>query len=256
MAHNVISTLELDKESLDGKVITINENSGCDANFFFSCLMSKQIKEGGGICLVNVHNDFNHFHNIGLKMGYNLKKLKDVGSIYNIDFLQMVSDAISNNIYNKCIDLSSENESTSSLYKLVDNALSTLHKTHKSVCIIIDDVTNFLDLNYTMSDINQFVHKCKSLVSQNNSSLIMGLHTTSMDNRNYAMIKGFYYISDIVCEVSPLSTGRSVDVSGSFKIIRPWINDDLMTLSKNTSMNYYLFKLFDRGVKVFAPGLR
>lgn len=256
MAQNIISSLELDKESLDGKVIIINENSGCDANFFFSCLMSKQIKEGGGICLVNVHNDFNHFHNIGLKIGYNLNKLKDVGSIHNIDFLQMVSDAVSNNVYDKCIDLTSDNESSSSLYKLIENTLFTLHKTHKSVCIIIDDITNFLNLNYTMSDINKFVQKCKSLTLQNTSSFIMGLHTTSTNNPNYAMIRMFYYIADIVCEVSPLSTGRSVDVSGSFKIIRPWINDDLMTLNKNTSMNYYLFKLFDRGVKVFAPGLR
>ncbi|XP_077292531.1 elongator complex protein 6 [Arctopsyche grandis] len=253
MALDIISTLELDKETLCGRVILIQETSGCEANFFYSCLIAKALKDESAICLVTVQNDFNHYHNMGLKMGHNLMNLKNTGRVINVDYLQLVSDShCTDNAYPSLVSC---NKSENDLYCMIDDAVSQLQKSYKSVCVIIDDLTDFLLLNYGVSDINRLVQKCRLLVGDK-CSLVMGVHVISANDTSYTLAKLFSHMSDIVCEVSGLSTGRSVDVSGSFKVVRPWLDDENEVANKFTSINHYLFKLFERGIKVFAPGTR
>lgn len=248
MANDVIHTLDLDNEGLKGKLILVKENSGCDGSFFHSCFISKQIKDKGAICLVTVHNDFNHYYSVGMKMGYNLKTLKDTGSVINIDFLDIVSNHI---------DLNESVDFVSILFSKIENAIRTLRSKHSSVCLIVDDLTHLSNLKFTITDINLFILKCSNyVINDEQFCVVFGTHVTSSNDDSFIVSQLVSHMADIVCDVSNLKTGRSVDVSGSFKILKPWLDNDSTSLSTHTKLNNYLFKLFDRGVKVFAPGLR
>lgn len=249
MASDVLAALDLDKESLMGQFFLIKEMSGSEAHFIHSCLIARQIKDQGSVCLVTLHNSFHHYHCVGQKMGYNLDKLKEAETVKSVDCLSLVSDTL---ISSKNADCTAYNKiKIDDLFDIVNKAVKSLLSKHPSVFLIVDDITGLLEMGYTIIEVNTFVQLCKSLILSNDKcSIAVGVHVISESDSSFILSGLVSHMADVICEVSGFKTGRSRDVSGTFGVSRPW-----SSISNNlVKLNSYHYKLFDRGIKVFAPG--
>jgi len=82
MAANLISALGLDRHSLPGLFLLVEERLNASSAFVLSCIMWEQAvgssspglvssaTAASGICLVTAHHSFAHYQNVGLKLGY------------------------------------------------------------------------------------------------------------------------------------------------------------------------------------------
>ncbi|XP_049869274.1 elongator complex protein 6 [Pectinophora gossypiella] len=246
MSSDIISSLQLDKDFGGSRVIVAQEINGCDSSFIVSCTLGHCIKNKKPVLIMSTHNSITHYQNVGLKMNYNIQRHIDNGLIqtYNLSG------------ENVNMLMSNENVSLKVVLNEIKKIVSSMKEKHGSVNIIIDGVSHLFDLQYTLKEVNEF---CKHLIAIirgcENSFLLCLCNVASEDDVTHVMANLLSHKAHTVLEIESLSSGWSADVSGHLSIRHPGQKfQDEHTFTMDLKPAHYLFKLFDRGVKLFAPG--
>ncbi|XP_023946739.2 uncharacterized protein LOC112052063 isoform X2 [Bicyclus anynana] len=244
MASDILTSLELDKEFQSGKIIVVKEINGCDSAFITSCVLGHCIKNKNAVFVISIHNSFLHYHNVGLKMNYNLQKSIDMGLVNFYELGKELVDCI--------LDF---NNPTQDLLCKITEKINGMSEKHGSVNIIFDGISHLLDLQFDLREVNQICKEIIDCVRSFNNSFALFHCIALEDNVTNVLANLLAHKADIVAEVESLSSGLSADVSGhlTFKYLyKKYQKEHLQTLDVKTFQ--YLYKLFDRGVKLLAPG--
>lgn len=243
MSSDIVTLLQLGK-ALSSRVVVVKEINRCDSSFITSCVLNFCIKNKAAVIIVSTHNSLQHYQNVGLKMNYNLQRYVDTGLV---DYFNMGEYCINS--------LLSENNLPQLFPKLKEKVLSMRQK-HDVVNVILDGISHLFDLNYSLKEVNML---CKELIpfvtSYNNSFILCHCNEAIEDDVSCVMANLLSHKAHTVLEVENLPSGWSTDVSGHLTIKYPGLkydNEHLYIMDSKPSR--YLFKLFDRGVKLFAPG--
>ncbi|XP_051157649.1 elongator complex protein 6-like [Leptopilina boulardi] len=275
MTDAVCSALGIDRVDLRGKLTLIEEQHGSDANFLVNSFISSSLEKGQGICLVLFHNTFGHYHNIGMKLGYNLNVLRERGQVSILEPMKLIANNIHDlghdsvdaanvefNEKNTEDDISNLNimeHGPSLVHKLIvplKKQIYELLKNQDSVMVIIDDLSHLFDLQMNLRDVWFFVRYIRTFVEFEHSlSMCILTHTYKADPDSCQpdlIAVGLKHIAQLIIVVEPLSTGLAKDVSGKMNV--RWKMDSIRTKYNWPEKLSYLFKLLDRQVKVFPPG--
>jgi len=266
--EEIREAIGIDKVNTDGHLIFIEEQHAADANFILHAMTSHCIDNSITTCFVLFHNTFGHFHNVGMKFGYNLKKLYG-SSVRAIEPLKLISENIhrENSITNNVSDLGKPLELdiksgkvafVESLVEIIKENSVKIKKEAPSqkVFIIIDDLSHLFDLGLKAQDVWLFVRYLRSFVSLEPCfTLCIASHTCKVNQASYpanVIATGLRYFADLFIRVQPLETGYSRTVSGKMVINWKGLREKLEF--KWPEETVYLYKLYDRQVKLFVPG--
>lgn len=244
MSADIISCLQLDKE-LSSRIFVVREINGCDSSFILIHEMSYCIKNKQSLLIISTHNSMNHFQNIGLKMNINLERHIHSGLI---EFYNLGEDILSN-IFNN------EEYSLQEIFIRVKNRIKALQEKHEKVNVVVDGISHLFDVQYNLKDINEFTKKLIEIVTCHNNSFIVYHCFDLIEDVTHSLSNLLSHKAHTILEVQSLPSGWSTDISGHLTVKYPgqtFDNDHLFSLDCKSSR--YLFKLFDRGVKLFAPG--
>ncbi|XP_072932003.1 elongator complex protein 6 [Epargyreus clarus] len=244
MSSDILTCLELDKELFSSKVIVAKEINGCDSSFITSCVLGHCVKNKKAVFVILTHNSFMHYQNIGLKMNYNLQKSVDSG------FVQFY------NAGNEILDKTLANEELllQDLILKIEKEIRSMQEKHGMVNVILEGVSHLFDLQFTLKDVNTI---CKVIIDMirefDNSFFLCHCNVANESDVTHILANLLSHKSNTIVEVESLSSGLSAEVSGHVTIKHPTQKfEHLFTLEQKSYQ--YLFKLFDRGVKLFAPG--
>ncbi|OWR47011.1 DID protein [Danaus plexippus plexippus] len=178
-------------------------------------------------------------------MNYNLQKSVDSKII---NFYDLGNELVSNMFEDK--------DSSLEFMCKIKEQIKAMYDKNGTVNVIFDGVSHLFDLELTLKDINSL---CKDVIdllhSYNNSFLIFHCNVSHCDNVTNVLANLLSHKSHILVEVESLPSGLSSDVSGRLTIrylYRKFQSVNLHIFDQKSSQ--YLFKLFDRGVKLLAPG--
>lgn len=244
MSSDVISCLHLDK-GLFNKLIIIKELNGCDSSFIISCVLNYCIKNRNAVLIVSTHNSLYHYQNVGLKMNYNLQTNIESGYV---EFYNMGEEAV-NNL------LMEDNPKADLLIRIKEKILSMQQK-HKEVNVIVDGISHLFDFQYTLREINSFCKVIIDLVKKNSNTFILFQCNTILDDELTSIISSLLsHKAHTLVEVENLPSGLSTDVSGHLTIKylgKNYEKEHMFSIEPKSTR--FLFKLFDRGVKLFSRG--
>ncbi|KAG7209596.1 hypothetical protein KM043_011256 [Ampulex compressa] len=261
----VNSVLGLDRVNMNGRFFFIEERHGCNGNFAVNCVISNSIKQNYSLCLVLFHNTFEHYHNVGMRLGYNLYTLRNKGQVTIVEPMKLIASNI-DNFCNNGSDLADSvlTESTLETNKNMVRELSeavkekcfTAAKYNETVVIIVDDLNHLHDLGLNIRDSMNYVRYLKSLVESQKTLQLCALAHSYGENQHYSdsdtLTNGLKYIAHLFVTVEPLKTGHSKDASGKMTI--NWRIDSIRRKYHWTESVTYLYKLVDWQVKLYAPG--
>ncbi|XP_014213459.1 uncharacterized protein LOC106643019 [Copidosoma floridanum] len=266
--EEIREAIGIDKVCMDGHVLFIEEQHGANANFVLQAITSHCRNNNVITCFVLFHNTFGHFHNVGMKFGYNLRKCHG-SSVKVVEPLKIISKNIGreNNDASNTLDFSKPlefdiksrtDELVKKLVKVIKENCVLIKKEMPSqkVFLILDDLSHLFDLGLNIQDVWLFIRYLRSFVNvEPRLTLCIASHTNKVDQEAYPpnlVATGLEYFSDLVIHVQPLETGYSKSVSG--KMIISWKSQEERLKFKWPEEIMYLYKLYDRQVKLFAPG--
>lgn len=224
------------------QIVLVKENPLADSNFISTHLIKQILANSSNrLCLVALHNSLHHYISIGKRLGYDLQKKIDLKLVRVVEPLQSIAADLGSS-HMRFID-SDHERIAKYLFKNIENEIAVLNDPADSgrTYLIIDDISCLLDMNVKMQYILPFVNTC---VNVENVNSVINCHVASKDDEILA--HSLEYIADVVVEVSPLKTGRSVDVTGVFSVTRLNVSE--------SHPNIYHYKTYERGVKTFKPG--
>ncbi|EFN87839.1 uncharacterized protein LOC105192419 [Harpegnathos saltator] len=260
----VCNTLGIDRVIMDGKMVLIEEQHGTNANFLVNAILSDTLKKGNAVCLVHCHNTFGHYHNIGVRFGYNLLSLKAEGQVTVVEPMKIVAS----NVIDICKD-SIDNE------KIIADIISQEHKDivyrlfrcikekceeaanfNASVVLVIDDISHLFNLGLSVHDVMYLIRYLRSFMASHGiSQLYILTHTYQEDPKisDADMVANcFKHMAHLCVTTEPLITGHSSDASGKLTIC--WRTNSIRSKYHWPEKIIYLFKLLDWQVKIYAPG--
>lgn len=243
MSSDIINLLQLDK-LLSSRVIVVKEINKCDGSFITSCVLNHCIKNKFAVFVISTHNSLQHYQNVGLRINYNLQKHLETGLV---DYFNLGEYCINN--------LLNSQQLPNLLIEMRQKILSMQEK-YEMVNVIIDGVSHLFDLGYQLKQVNEFCQQLiKFVTNHNNSFVICNCNEANEDDVTSLISNLLAHKAYTVLEVENLPSGLSADVTGHLTAKYPGLKFDKDHLyGMDIKSNQYLFKLFDRGVKLFAPG--
>ncbi|XP_038211988.1 uncharacterized protein LOC119832388 [Zerene cesonia] len=244
---DIITSLHLDRETQKHKVIVAKELNGCNSSFITSCVLGHCIKNRRSVFIISLHNSKDHYQNVGLKMNYNLVRNIESGLIQFYNAGEELTRAV---LANDHII------SASDLLAKIKRQIECMHDTNKSVNIIFDGVTHLFDLQYSLKDVN-FI--CKEIIELvrgfDNSFALLHCNAACETDETHVLANLLAHKAHVLVEVDHLASGWSADVSGHITFKYPSRKFEAEHTNKlEQKPSHHLFKLFDRGVKLLAPG--
>lgn len=234
MATDIFSLLTNDS-GLQFKCLAVTEESEADGNFILTSLISHfLLKLKGSVCLVTLHHSSEHYRNVLAKLGgHNVEKLQESGHLIVIDALSMLTQT------DPVIQVKD-------LFLLLRSKVKLLSGITSKVLLVVDDISDILAAGFTIQLTLSFLQYCNSLKYEIPSiSMAILTHRCGEDEEHEVLAAAVSHFSDVYIQVSGLKTGYSNEISGRLIIKYPL----------KPSCEQYHYKLLDRHVKVFAPGL-
>ncbi|XP_076644230.1 elongator complex protein 6 [Halictus rubicundus] len=259
----VSNILGIDKVNMDGKLILIEERHNSNANFVLNSVILNALSNNNGICFILFHNTFNHYHNVGMKFGYNLKVLKAEGKVDIIEPMKIIGANLqSRNNDDTCklqetnIKVTSDitSDLSDSLFRIIKNEYCEMKKS-QNVTIVIDDLSHLYNLGFTLKDSMCYLKLLRSLIECDNTSLCIAIHTYDSKLQNSSANVAVHilkYMAHLFVMIDSFETGYSSDVTG--KIAVNWRVDHVRREHNWSEISRYMYKVSDRQVKVYAPG--
>lgn len=261
----VCNTLGIDRVNMNGKMILIQEQHGTNANFLLNAVLLHALKKTQAVCLVLCHNTFGHYHNVGMRLGYNLLALKEKGQITVVEPMKIAASNVAD-MYKDSVDkeeivipdaASTEHANiVRTLFTRVKESYDEASKFKESVVLIIDDISHLLDLGLSIRDAMYFVRYLRSFVASHPSSQLCILaHTYQWDPQTSnadAVANMLRHMAHLCVATEPFKTGHFGDTSG--KLIVRWRTESVRSKYHWTEETTHLFKLSDWQVKICIPG--
>ncbi|CAL7933047.1 unnamed protein product [Xylocopa violacea] len=247
---SVSNILGIDKVNMDGKLIVIEERHNSNANFLLSAIVSNALKKNYEICFVLFHNTFNHYHNMGMKFGYNLSLQKEKGKVVVIEPMKIIASDIER------IHKQPTNDILKDVFVIIKNECQKIMQDNKPVIIIIDDVSHFSNLKCDLRESVYYLRYLRSLVERYNMSHIcIVTHTYKDDLKDCTsniIAHGLQQMAHLFVKTEPLESGYSSDASGNITV--NWRTSAVTTKYKWPEAARYIYKLANRQVQIYAPG--
>lgn len=234
-SNPVLSALKI---NTNDRIISVQENSGADSNFILTHLMKQFFYEKNKICLVSLHNSFDHYQTVGKKLGYDLAEALRKNELSVIDPLNDIVDCIG--VEENYLQEDKENIVKSLYLNIEKNLNELLNNNTCQVCLIIDDLSHLGDIAIEIPKVINFVNYCINLTDDKRVMVVFNNHVGT--NIDEIISNNLHYVADVHIEISPLKTGRSRDVTG------------LISIERSSQKNQYQYKAFDRGIKTFNSG--
>ncbi|XP_015111827.1 elongator complex protein 6 [Diachasma alloeum] len=279
MTDSVCRAIGIDQVDLRGRMVMIEEQHGSDANFLINTVLSHALEKGQGICLVLFHNTFGHYHNVGMKLGYNLNVLRERGEVTVVEPMKTIMQNIEE-LGHDAVDASKPELSENFRRIMEDNVIPDAMKldehlvrhlfvalkakyfeaakVRESVTVIIDDLSHLFDMNLSLTDVWTYVKYLRSLMQfEPKMSVCIMTHTyrTNTDScQPDIIVIGLRRMAHLNIMVEPLSTGHANDISGKLTVV--WRMDSIRKKHHWPERMTYLYKLMDRQIKVFTPGAK
>ena len=76
----------------NSKVVTVSELAPDKAGFVLHHFISRWLKTGQKVVIVGLEHSFGHYHSVGIKLGYNLLKLRENGQVVFYEGLKKILD--------------------------------------------------------------------------------------------------------------------------------------------------------------------
>ncbi|XP_063995892.1 elongator complex protein 6 [Diachasmimorpha longicaudata] len=277
MTDTVRRAIGIDQVDLRGKMVMLVEQHGSDANFLVNTVLSNALERGHGICLVLFHNTFGHYHNVGMKLGYNLNVLRERGEVTVVEPMKTILQNIEE-LGHDAVDASKPELSADFRRRIEDNVIPDamkldehlvrhlfvalkakyfeVSKVRESVTVIIDDLSHLFDMNLSLTDVWTYVKYLRSLMQfepKMSVCIMTHMYRTNTDScQPDNIVIGLRRMAHLTIMVEPLSTGHANDISGKLTVI--WRIDSIRKKHLWPERMTYLYKLMDRQIKVFTPG--
>lgn len=263
----VCNVLGIDRITMDGKTILIEERHGTNANFLVNAIVSHALKEqNAAVCLVLCHNTFGHYHNIGMRLGYNLLNLKEKGQVTIVEPMKIIVNSIADMCENstnrtKIIipDVTSM-EHVDIAYRLfvcVKEKYDEAARLTKSVVLIIDDINHLLDLGLGVRDTMYFIRYLRSFVLScplSQLCILTHVYQGNLQTSNADIVANtLKYTVHLYVTTQSFKTGHSSDASG--KLTVRWRTDSIRSKYHWAEETTHLFKLLDWQVKICAVSI-
>ncbi|CAG8465518.1 12698_t:CDS:2 [Dentiscutata erythropus] len=243
--------------------ILITDTLSAQGNFLVHHFIVNQIKADKHVILVGLAQIFNHYLNIGRKLGVNLTVASQKGQFSFIDGLTSLTINSSTSFPTSMITpLSITNctkETLLNFYSVIKKIITTHHaSTNSNVLLIFDDLSVLVYSGFKVCDVLEFWGACRVLIEKYDGTLISLIHAdevsglSSTDNIDFddeIFVKSLIYKSEYLLSVRGLESGFSRDVSGEITIARGPKNFEKWF--RPTALHY---KILDNNVQFFAKG--
>nr|XP_034173828.1 elongator complex protein 6 [Osmia lignaria] len=244
---SVLDTLGIDKVNIDRKVILIEEQHYSNANFLLSAIISHALKKDYGICFVLFHSTFNHYHNVGMKFGYNLSLLKEKDKVTFIEPIKINAPDM-DNIYKETI-----NKVIDNLFITIKNKYNKMKTDNKPVIIIIDDLSHLYNFGFNLKQCMYYIRCLRSLIEHDDTSELCIMTHAYKHEGSDTFIDILKYMAHLFVMVEPLKTGHSNDATGIMTV--NWRVDSIRRKRNWPEVAKYIYKLSNRQVQIFASGI-
>lgn len=236
-----IKGLGLDLFDFKNKFVCITEENNADANFCIGALISQALSDQtGGVCLLTLHHSILHYYHVGMRLGHNLSSLvkRRFNVVDSVDILD-ATNGLKDNV----------DELLKTTFFLLKNKLDQVRENCGHVFILIDDLSDFMNMGLSTKDIVSFVQYLR-LSLENEETLVICSHYSKGDE-DQEFIKNFLTLTcDLRLDVKSLETGFSKEVTGSITLTRK----DMNNVSCWSPSAFYHYKTGERTIKVFPPG--
>eukprot|EP00090_Calanus_glacialis_P015899 TRINITY_DN25013_c0_g1_i1.p1 TRINITY_DN25013_c0_g1~~TRINITY_DN25013_c0_g1_i1.p1 ORF type:complete len:244 (-),score=84.27 TRINITY_DN25013_c0_g1_i1:67-798(-) len=226
--------------SEESKTVTVDELAPDKAGFVLHHFISRWLKNGHKVVIVGLEHSFGHYHSVGIKLGYNLLKLREKGQVVFYEGLKKILDS---------------SLADSSTFQVDDTGLSSLKPLYLEISslitdntlVILDQVSILTCLGFTTPSIYAFCHYLMSMMaSMDTCQLVMRLDQAG--GRSVQLVRLLQQLSRLNLTVAGLQTGQSRDVSGVLTM------QDRGAEGQKGGQRTFQFRVEDKNVKIFAPG--
>ncbi|XP_063240308.1 elongator complex protein 6 [Bacillus rossius redtenbacheri] len=258
----VIGALGLDGAGASGRQVAVVERGGGDATFVVCSLLGQALREGRGACLLLLHSSFGHHHNVGVKLGYNLRQLRAQGRVEVLEAGKLVEgglapsggeppgaqvDAWAPGLSASTDVFSGDKEGLArALFLDVRSSVQRLARTEGPALLVVDDLSDLLSLGVPVAGALSFLRYCRALPC----GLTARAHADDDDEEQRVLAAALAHGADVCATVAGLGTGRSAQVSGTLAVRHKRCAD----APRWNRQSLYHFRLQDRHVRLFAPG--
>ena len=223
------------------KVVTVDESAADKAGFVLHHFISRWLKSGHKVVIVGLEHSFGHYHSVGIKLGYNLLKLRESGQVVFYEGLKKILDL---SLTDSTTFLLSNDHGISSLKALYQEISSLVSD---NTLVVLDQVSVLTCLGFTTHSIYTFCHYLVSMIaSLNNCQLVMRLD--QVGNSSVQLVRLMQQLARLNLTVAGLLTGQSRDVSGVLTL------QDRGVEGEERGQRIFQFRVEDKNVKIFAPG--
>ncbi|NWI43799.1 ELP6 protein, partial [Picathartes gymnocephalus] len=238
---------------------TLLRDSRTDGSFLVHHFLSFYLRAGCKVCFVALLQSFSHYNIVAQKLGVSLAAAKERGQLVFLEGLK------------SCLDLLFGEEeqpgqasplqflSTSDLRALFDFVRLSLAPgdadSWKGPVVLLDDLSVLLSLGAAPVAVLDFIHYCRvSVCCQLKGNVVVLVHSNedSEDEENELVVNSLCHHSDLILWAEGLVTGFCKDVHGQIKIIKRL---SLRQVAEQDQVQIYQYKIQDRNVTFFAPGL-
>jgi len=244
------------------KTIMISDGVGCDADFLVNHFLHAFVKAEAPTVFLHLAQTFSHYNLVGSKCGVNLQTAIEKKLLSAIDGMKLLSDALTPS------SAADETPLTRIIFDVVIETVNAVvgnidsfpHPHHPPL-ILIDDLSLLSALGVSHRDVIAFVHSLRRRFASLSATLLFRLHgdiedEEDVDEDDIHLVKLLSHQVDAHFRVRGLSTGYCRDVHGAIELYRRVSSgsnaNGQMTFVKNIKKQ---FKISDKGVAVFAPGL-
>ena len=188
----------------DSLLVTILEDTSDMGAFVIHHFISKAVKKGQKMLLVGLEQSFGHFHSVGLKLGFNLHKLREQKSILFYEGLKRVLElGLNSSGPLSCVESSRNLNSLEELYKEVVAAASS------SQIVVVDNLSILHCLGHTPAAVFAFLHNLRLHLKPLGVALVVRLTNLASDPAWVKTTKLATLRAGLTLEVEPLVTGQS-----------------------------------------------
>lgn len=231
-----------------------------DCSFLVHHFLSLFVKENYNIVFLSLCQSYNHYVNVGNKIGNNISSAKDSNKLIFIDGLKLFGLALNNLNDNQeelatgRIDVRDIRQMYKMLIEKVNSFPNDTSSNNVSTVLIIDNLSVLLDVGISAEDVTGLVHYLQQFVVQQlGGCVVLGMNNDlgTDDDAGDLVWKFIQHCCTLALQVRGLDTGYCRDVHG--QIVARWpINKGKITEEVTKSSQ---FKLSDKTCQLFAVGM-
>ncbi|XP_023219524.1 elongator complex protein 6-like [Centruroides sculpturatus] len=190
-----------------------------DADFIINELLMHFVKNGRSVVLLSTSQTFLHYSNVGLKLGINVKQLRENKQFVCLDVLKSFSGCFESLNNTKPEDkiascFLQSKPTLISVYESIKQAVEDIIENKNEFLLILDDVMLFLSFGASVGDILDLVHYCRLLVKRYGGCLLVCSCDITDDDDNQQMNAILTHLCDKLIVIQGLNTGHSREIDG------------------------------------------